>query len=129
MPKETEPNPKAEVLKSSKYSPMQYMKEYLIHDKERDGLVRFRGRFIMPDWSGVEEEEFDYIVKSPDVRLDIIANEYYGEPQLKWVIAARNKIDIPDVQLYKGRQLKIPARDWVERILLPQGIKLRKSSQ
>jgi len=104
---------------------MQFMHEYLLHDSERDALVRFRGPFIMPDWDGVQEGEIDYVVKSSSEALYKIAYKYYNDPLLKWVIAARNHMTLSDVNLHKGIILKVPSREWVERKLLPQAAALR----
>jgi hypothetical protein len=120
MAKAPDPQPRENILKAGVHSPVKFMEEHLIFDKERDSLVRFRGPFLMPDWTGVEDNETDYIVENNWMRCDILAKQYYGDEMLKWVIAARNSLDLPDVQLYKGRRLKIPNRDWVERELLPQ---------
>jgi hypothetical protein len=106
---------------------MQFMKEYLIFDSETDSLVRFRGPFIMPNWSGVEDNEHDYVVAKNTTTLYEIAHEEYEDPLMMYVLAARNHLDLPDVQLFKGKKLKIPNRDWVESKLLTQGRALRNA--
>ena len=121
------PQPRENLLKSGASSPMQFMQEHLIFDSERNSLVRFRSPFIMPDWLGVEDNEYDYVVQAAWVTLYQIAYEAYEDAELMWVIAARNHLDLPDAQLYKGRKLKIPNRDWVEDVLLPQGRVLRST--
>jgi hypothetical protein len=120
MAKAPDPQPRTNVLTAGVYSPMKFMQEELIFDVERDSLVRFRGMFIMPNWDGVEDNETDYEVENEWMRCDILAGRYYGDEKLKWVIAARNSLDLPDVQLYKGRKMKIPNKDWVDEVLLPQ---------
>ena len=120
-----DPQPRENVLSSDVGSPMQFMKEYLIFDSECDSLVRFRGPFIMPDWAGVEDDEFEYVVENSWTSLDQLANNAYDDPLLMWVIAARNHLDLPDAQVYKGMKLKIPSKDWVESKLLQQGRVLR----
>lgn len=115
-------DPKKNVLSASPMSWMSFMREELIYDLEVESLVRFRGTFIMPSWDGVEDNETDYIVDDPNMRLDKLAAVYWGvdRQQLWWVIAARNHLDLPQVQLYKGRRLKIPSKEWVDNTLLPQ---------
>jgi|GEM_PF-2341675 len=125
MPRSTDPQPRENLLKSDAGSPMQFMKEHLIFDVERDSLVRFRGPFIMPDWTGVEDNESEYVVDESWTTLQQIANKEYKDPLMMYVIAARNHLDLPDAQLYKGMKLKIPNRDWVESKLLTQGLTLR----
>jgi len=126
MPRNLDPSPKENVLTSKAGSPMQFMREYLIYDVERDSLVRFRGGFIMPDWTDVQDNESDHIVEENET-LYQIADDAYGDPLLMYVLAARNHLDLPDAQLYKGMRLKIPNADWVESKLLPQGKTLRKT--
>lgn len=120
MPKAPDPQPRENVLRAGVHSPMKFMEEHLVFDKEMDSLVRFRGPFIMPDWTGVEDNEVDYVVENDWMRTDILASRYYQDEELKWVINARNSLDLPDVQLYKGRKMKIPNKDWVDTVLLPQ---------
>lgn len=126
MPNAVDPSPNEKILTAGEMSPMRFQKEYLIHDSEIDSLVRFRGPFIMPNWSGVEENESDYVVENSWTRLDQVAAERYGKgkEELMWVIAARNGLDLPDAQLYKGKKLKVPNLDWVEDVLLKQAFTL-----
>ena len=122
MTKGVDPNPKRNLLQAGPFSQMNFMPEQLVFDKESDGPVRFRATFEMPNWDGVEEDEFTYVVDGPDARLDKIAAAFWGidRQELYWVIAARNNLDLPDVQLYKGKYLKIPSRNWIDTYLLPQ---------
>ena len=116
------PNPREQTLKATAFSPMNFMREELEYDLEQESLVRFRGAFIMPSWDDVEDNEVEHVVEGPDERLDKIAAQYWGSArqELWWVIAARNEIDLPAVQLYKGRKLKIPTKEWVDNEFMPQ---------
>lgn len=118
----SDPNPSKKVFTAGPYSWMNFMREELIYDMERKSLVRFRGMFNMPKWDGVEDNEVDYVVDGPTLRLDKLAAMYWGSDRqsMWWVIAARNGLDLPNVQLYKGRRLKIPTREWVDSNLLTQ---------
>jgi hypothetical protein len=127
MPKAVNPQPRENLLKSQATSPMQFMKEYLLFDSEKNSLVRFRGPFIMPSWAGVEDNESEYVVDNSWTTLQQIANEVYGDPLLEFVISARNHMDLADAQMYKGKKLKVPNKDWVEDTLLPQGRALREA--
>jgi hypothetical protein len=49
------------------------------------------------------------IVVEDKMTLPRLAHKYYGDVRLWWVIALRNKIDLPEVQLYKGRRIVIPS--------------------
>ena len=120
-----EPNPSKNLLSATPFSFMNFQPEQLIFDKEQDGLVRFRAMFEMPNWEGVEEDEFTYVVEGPDERLDKIASRFWGEERqsMYWVIAARNNLDLPDVQLGKSDKLKIPSKNWIDTKFMPQAQK------
>jgi hypothetical protein len=120
MPAPTPTVPKR-VFTASSGSPMRFMQETVIWDLEVESLVRFREPFVMPNWDGVTENEDDYIVADSWMRIDILAKYFYGSEERGWIIAARNNLDLPDVELYVGRRLKIPRRDWVDQKLLRQG--------
>jgi len=126
MVKAVDPKPRENLLQSPDNSRMQFMKEYLIYDSENESYIRFRGMYIMPNWDGVEENEFDYVVEHSWTTLYQIAVEFYGDPVLMDVIAARNHMDLPDIQIYRGQVLKIPSKSWVRDKLLPQGGVLRR---
>lgn len=101
---------------------MNFMPEELVFDKETNSLVRFRRMFEMPNWDGVEEEEFTFVVEDPEDRLDKMAARFWGteRQELFWVIAARNSMDLPDANIRKGVRLKIPSKAWIDEYFLPQ---------
>jgi hypothetical protein len=118
----SDPNPRRNLLKCSRYSFMNFMPEQLIYDKEAQGTIRFRAMFEMPSWEGVEESEITHVVDTANERLDKLAAQYWGfdRQEMYWVIAARNNLDLPDVQLYAGRKLKIPSKSWIDTYFLNQ---------
>jgi len=122
MANNPEEKPPKKVLKASELSWMNFQPEQLIYDKEEGSLIRFRAMFEMPNWEGVEEGEITLVIENSTDRLDKIAARMWGpeRQELYWVIAARNNLDLPDVQLYKGRKLKIPSKSWIDTKLLPQ---------
>ena len=119
MPNAVAPDPKKNILLAGISSRMQFMREESIHDSEMDSYVRFRGSFIVPNWDGVEENEIEYVIDNDNERTDKLANLFYKDVALGWIIAIRNHLDLPDIQLYKGLRLKIPKKDWVDSVLLP----------
>lgn len=119
MPAPT-PSVPTKVFSAPEGSVLRFMREHVIWDLEVGSLVRFRGPFTMPSWDGVTENEDDFYVDSTHQRLDIIANEAWGQPEWGWVLAARNSIDLPSVQLFVGRLLKIPRKAWLQTKLYPQ---------
>lgn len=50
--------------------------------------------------------DFTYTLKQGD-RLDKLAEKYYGDQQLWWVLAYRNDIVFPPAQVYAGRKITI----------------------
>lgn len=125
MSKGVDPTPKRNLLFAGPMSFMNFQPEQLIYDKEQSGIVRFRSMFEMPNWDGVEDDEITYVVSGDSERLDRVAVKFWGEEgtELYWVIAARNNLDLPDVELYEGRKLKIPSKNWIDTKLMPQAQK------
>lgn len=50
----------------------------------------------------------DYVVVTQQKRLDHLAQEYYNDPTLWWVIALANNISKPSLIVDSGTQLRIP---------------------
>jgi nucleoid-associated protein YgaU len=53
------------------------------------------------------------IVTEEEDRLDLLANQFYGNPELWWVIATYNNLTDIDIKLEPGLQLRIPNRSSV----------------
>jgi len=49
-----------------------------------------------------------YIITQETDRLDLLANEYYGDSRLWWIIATANNINNVNIGLEGGIQLRIP---------------------
>jgi uncharacterized membrane protein len=49
-----------------------------------------------------------YVITSVTDRLDLLANDFYGDPSLYWVIAAANNISGDSLVPEPGTQLRIP---------------------
>jgi nucleoid-associated protein YgaU len=57
----------------------------------------------------IEVEEDDvYIFPNRSDRLDLLANQYYGDPSLWWVIAHANHIGKGTMKIKTGIQIRIP---------------------
>jgi|TARA_R100000005_G_C4997667_1_gene204370 nucleoid-associated protein YgaU len=50
-----------------------------------------------------------YVQTVPGDRLDLIANQFYGDPQLWYVIAAANGVGKGTLAIEPGTELRIPA--------------------
>lgn len=96
-------------------STMRRMTEEYLFDSESDQYIRFMDPFVPPDLTDVEQSETTMVLESPWDRLDLIADRFYGDPALWWVIALRNGLDLPDNEMYPGQVLYIPAPDFVRR--------------
>jgi hypothetical protein len=49
-----------------------------------------------------------YIITQETDRLDLLANEYYGDTRLWWIIANANNLNGVNIGLDAGIQLRIP---------------------
>ena len=49
-----------------------------------------------------------YIISQAGDRLDLLANKYYNEPSLWWVISVANNINDASFYVQEGIQLRIP---------------------
>lgn len=75
-------------------------------------VVAFLGDFDAPEIPD-SDGDIEHIVEERD-RLDLLADEHYGEELLAWVIALRNNFDLPDAELKVGDKIIIPDPDLVQ---------------
>ncbi len=57
-----------------------------------------------------------YQVQSGD-RIDLLANRFYGDPILWWVIAEANDLEFLPTDLIEGMQLRIPSSRYILQVL------------
>ena len=50
-----------------------------------------------------------YIISSQGDRLDLLANKYYGDTRMWWIIANANNLNDATLAVDAGRQLRIPS--------------------
>jgi nucleoid-associated protein YgaU len=60
--------------------------------------------------------DFYYMVKEGD-RIDLLANRFYGDSNLWWVIAVANNIDIIPTNLVTASTIRIPSPLYVQQNL------------
>jgi hypothetical protein len=65
----------------------------------------------------VQDDDLMYIVQERD-RLDTISQAFYATPFLGWVIAVANELRIPDIELQRGMEIRIPSGRYVFGVLL-----------
>lgn len=98
---------------------------WLLRDQLREkGGIQFWDYFespLKPEEIGVpREDDIEYTVQSFD-RIDNLAQRFYGDPQLWWVIALANDLRLLPNQLNCGIRIRIPSPAFVqERMLVPR---------
>lgn len=50
-----------------------------------------------------------YVIATSSDRLDILANKYYGDKNLWWIIAVANNLNDATLHINEGTQLRIPS--------------------
>ena len=74
--------------------------------KTFDGITVYRAK-IYPD---IPVSNYDlYVMSESGDRLDSLANQYYRDPTLWWIIASANNIHTAPIGLRPGTILRIPA--------------------
>ena len=79
-----------------------YVNTYVVTDRE--GLNKGLSRRLTKYYRTIPERDTDiYVITQWGDRLDLLANEYYGDPHLWWYIAKANNLKFnnlePEVQL------------------------------
>lgn len=65
--------------------------------------------YSIPYFTSIEQEQGDvYESVTNNVRIDLIANKYYNDPKLWWIIAMVNNISNP-LSIEYGTVLRIPS--------------------
>ncbi len=74
---------------------------------DSDTSVTYMESTIYPK---IEPKNSDfYIIASAGDRLDLLANRYYKDPSMWWVIATANNLNDANFFVEVGTQLRIPA--------------------
>ena len=71
-----------------------------------DAGKRYFRSFIMPEINISSNDE--YIVVTQQKRLDHLAQDYYNDPTLWWIIALANNLNSPSLIVPIGMQIRIP---------------------
>lgn len=80
-----------------------YAAELVTKDTKR----RYLGSVIYPKIKPSNDDI--YIISESSDRLDILAQKYYGDPNLWWVIATANNLNDASYSIGEGIQMRIPA--------------------
>lgn len=85
---------------ASRYSSIQILSGSSIADP------RYYKNALYPE---VEVSENDtYIITTSDDRLDLLANDFFGDPKLWWIIATANNFPGNSMYVTNGIQVRIP---------------------
>jgi len=64
-------------------------------------------------------DDIVHVVASSD-RIDLLAQSYYGDPVLWWVIAWANDLDVIPTDLKVNSEIRIPSLSFIDRKLFTQ---------
>jgi len=74
---------------------------------------------LVPPEIPVRPDEVQYTVQMAD-RIDLLANKFYGDPVLWWVLAVANNLDVLPTDLKYGSTIRVPSKTYVFSELLGQ---------
>lgn len=69
----------------------------------------------------IQPDDTVYVVAGND-RIDLIANKFYGDPVLWWVIALANDLELLPSALNEGTLLRIPAPRYILQVLFAKTV-------
>jgi hypothetical protein len=78
--------------------------------------VEFWDTLVLPD-AGTRQDDIQHIVANSD-RIDLLAQMYYQDSALWWVIAWANNLEILPTDLKENDQIRIPSKDFIQNVLL-----------
>ncbi len=74
---------------------------------EKDTKIKYIESVIYPKIAPTDNDL--YIISDSADRLDLLANKYYGDKNLWWVIAVANNLNDASLYIGDGIQLRIPS--------------------
>jgi hypothetical protein len=96
--------------------------DYLLADDDAvSGDVSF---WDTPDFQELIPQDQDVFVEVDQRyvgRLDLVAWDYYRDPDLWWVIALANNIDLIPTDVRLGMSLRIPVKTYVDSFITKGG--------
>ena len=72
--------------------------------------VEFWDTLVLPD-AAPRQDDIQHVVSQSD-RIDLLANRYYQDPAMWWVIAWANNLEILPTDMKEGMQLRIPSKSF-----------------
>jgi hypothetical protein len=83
--------------------------------------VEFWDTLTLPD-ATPRADDIQHIVSSSD-RIDLLADRYYQDVGLWWVIAWANGLDILPTDLKENAQIRIPSKNFVVNELIRKSVR------
>ena len=77
--------------------------------------VEYWDTLVLPD-AIPQQDDIQYPVVSSD-RIDLLANKFYQDPGLWWVIAWANDLEILPTDMKQNMQIRIPSKNFVNNLL------------
>jgi nucleoid-associated protein YgaU len=74
----------------------------------------------LPDIPPQPDDTF-YTVLGTD-RIDTLANKFYGNPILWWVLALANDLELLPTDLNVGSVLRVPSQRYVQKVLFKKAV-------
>lgn len=74
---------------------------------QKETKKKYLGSLIYPKIKPTDNDF--YIISEATDRLDLLANKYYGDKSLWWVIAVANNLNDASLYIGEGVQLRIPS--------------------
>jgi hypothetical protein len=75
--------------------------------EQKETKTKFLESTIYPKISATNDDI--YIISGQGDRLDLLAQKYYNDPRMWWIIATANNLNDASLAVEPGRQLRIPS--------------------
>jgi hypothetical protein len=79
---------------------------YVNLKEQPDTKIKYLESTIYPKISASDNDI--YIISGQGDRLDLLAQKYYNDPRMWWIIANANNLNDASLSIQPGRQLRIP---------------------
>jgi hypothetical protein len=80
---------------------------YTNNKEQKETKTKFLESTIYPKISATNDDI--YIISGQGDRLDLLAQKYYKDPRMWWIIATANNLNDASLAVEPGRQLRIPS--------------------
>lgn len=89
-------------------------------------LLEFKGVIFWdqteyPDIALSDDDTYIQLTDAQAHRIDLIAQDFYGDSELLWILQVANNVDLPN-QFVEGQVIRIPAKATVSTLLAPKDI-------